>query len=73
MRSWPVRHRSSFLRAERPTAGIHLRDLYSGIFEESAVNADLTEFIFDKNELFAVITLLDKLLDKRGFACSEEA
>ena len=54
-------------------AGVHLVDLDAGILEESAVNADLTEFIFDQNELFALVAVLNELLDERCLAGSEEA
>ena len=32
-------------------AGVHLGDLDAGVLEKAAVNADLTELIFDQNDL----------------------
>ena len=54
-------------------AGIHLVDLNACLFKESAVNADLTEFVFDQHKLFAVEAVLNELLDQRRLTGSEEA
>ena len=55
------------------TAGIHLVNLNTGILQKSAVNADFTELVLDKNKLLSLEALLEKLLDKGGFSCSEES
>ncbi len=54
-------------------AGVHFRDVDTGILQETAVNTDLTEFIFDQHQLFTGVGFLDHLLDQRGFASAEEA
>ncbi len=59
--------------AAADTAGVHLVDPDACFLEETAVNADLPEFVFDQHELFALIAVLDELLDERGLAGSEKA
>jgi hypothetical protein len=54
-------------------ARIHLGYFYSRILEKSAVNTYLTEFIFDKNYLLALIRLVDQTVYKRSFACTEKS
>ena len=54
-------------------AGIHFRNIDARILEEAAVNADLTEFIFDQHQLLALIPLLDHFLDEGGFTGTQEA
>ena len=53
-------------------AGIHLGDLNAGLLEKATVNANLTEFVFDQNQLLPLIGLGDHLFDQRGFSCAEE-
>ena len=60
-------------QAAADTAGVHLGDLYAGIFEESAIDADLTEFILDEDDLLAAERLGEQLFDQRGLACAEKA
>ena len=60
-------------KATADAAGVHLIDLDACFFQESAVNADLTEFVFDQHEFFTLIAVLDQLLDQRGLARAEEA
>ena len=55
------------------TAGVHLRDVDTGILQESAVNADLTELIFDKHQLLALVGFLDHLLDESRFSCAKKS
>jgi hypothetical protein len=38
---------------------IHLGDLYAAFLQKSAVNANLTEFIFDQNDLFTGVCLAE--------------
>ena len=54
-------------------AGVHLGDLYAGVFQKTAVNADLAEFVFDQHHFFALKGLLKQLLDQSGFAGPEKA
>ncbi len=54
-------------------SGVHLTDIDPGIFQKSAVNADLTEFIFNKNNLLSFQGVVKKLLDQRRFPRSEES
>ena len=55
------------------TAGVHLRNVDTGILQESAVNADLTELIFDKHQLLALVGFLDHLLDESRFSCAKKS
>ena len=54
-------------------AGVHLCDLNTCISKETAVNADLAEFIFDKHEFLARVSLFNELFYKSSFSCSEKA
>ena len=60
-------------QAAADTAGVHLGDLYAGILQKAAVNADLAEFVFDQHQLFAYIALTDQLLNQSGFAGAQKA
>ena len=55
------------------TARVHLGDLDARIGEEAAVDADLTEFVLDEHELFALIRLGNKLFYKCSLSGAEEA
>ena len=55
------------------TARIHLGDLDTGIGKEAAVDRNIAELVFNKNYLFAGVSLLDQLLYKSGFSGAEEA
>ena len=59
--------------AAADAAGIHLCDLDAGFLEKTTVDADLAEFIFDKYELGAVISVSDKLLYQCCLACSQKS
>ena len=54
-------------------AGIHLRDLHTGILQETAVNADLAEFILDEHELFALVAFSNEFFDQGCFTRTEKA
>ena len=54
------------------TSGVHLTDLDSSVFQESAVNTDLTELVLDQHYLLAFKGLLQKLLNKSCFTSSKE-
>ena len=49
-------------------AGVHLGDLDAGFFQESAVDADLSEFILDEDELLSVVTIGNEFLDESCFS-----
>ncbi len=49
-------------------AGVHLGDLDSGFLQEAAVDADLSEFILDEDELLSIVAIGDELLDESGFS-----
>ena len=51
-------------------AGVHFIDLHTGVFEETAVNADLAELVLDQHDLLTLVSLLDQLLDQRRLAGS---
>ena len=55
------------------TARIHFVYLHSGISKESAVNAYLAKFVFNKDDLLALIRLCEKLLYKSCFTRSEKS
>ena len=54
-------------------SGIHLVDLYSGVLQESAVDADLTEFVLDQHDLLIFICFGNQFSDQRCFACSQKS
>ena len=54
-------------------AGGHLADLYAGLLQEAAVDADLAEFVFDQDQLLALKRLCQQLFDKRSLACAQKA
>ena len=60
-------------QAAANTAGIHFRDVDACILQKAAVNADLTEFVFDQHQFLTCVGFRDHLFDKGGFACAKEA
>jgi hypothetical protein len=52
---------------------IHLGDLNACFLKETAVDADLSELVLNKNNLFARISVLYKLFYKRGLSRAEKA
>ena len=54
-------------------AGVHFIDRDAGVLQEPAVNGDLTEFVFDEDDLLTLIRLGDQLLDERRFSRAEKA
>ena len=66
--------RSSEIAHQRAAdaAGVHLGDVDAGFLQETAVDADFTELIFDQNELLPVVRFLDHFLDERRFAGAEK-
>ena len=55
------------------TARIHLGNLDARITEEAAVNTDFAKLIFDKDELFADISLGDEFFYESGLSRTEKA
>ena len=55
------------------TAGIHLGDLDAGVLEETAVDADLAEFIFNQNDLLAGEGFRQQFFDQRGLPSAQKA
>ena len=55
------------------TAGVHLGDLDAGVLEETAVNADLTKFIFNQNDLLAGEGFRQQFFDQRGLPSAQKA
>ena len=45
------------------TAGVHFGDLHAGALQKAAVNTDLTEFVFNQDDLFLFECLIQKLFD----------
>ena len=54
-------------------AGVHLGDVDAGLFEKAAVDADLTELVFDQHQLFALIGFGNELFDQRRLAGAKES
>ena len=54
-------------------AGVQLVHLHTGLAHEAAVNADLTEFVFDEHQLFPGKGLLNQLFDERGLASAQKS
>ena len=52
---------------------VHFVDDDSRVLQESAVDADLPEFIFDQNEFFARVSLFQQFFNQRGFPRSQKA
>ena len=55
------------------TAGVHLRNVDAGLLQETAVDADLAEFIFDQHQLLTAISFLDHLFDEGGLTGTQKA
>ena len=55
------------------TAGVHLRDLDPRVLQESAVDGDVAEFVFDQDQLFALVCFLNQFPDQCGFSGAEKS
>ena len=53
-------------------AGVHLVDLDAGFLHEAAVDADVTEFVFDEHQFFTGVGFGDELFDEGGFSGAEK-
>ena len=54
-------------------AGVHLRNVDARILQETAVNTDLTELVFDEHQLLAAVGFLNHLFDQSGLTGPKEA
>ena len=54
-------------------AGVHFGNVDTSILQETAINADLTEFVFDQNQLLSAISFRNHLFNQRGFTGTQEA
>ena len=53
-------------------AGVHLGDVDARVLQESAVNADLTEFVLNEYQLLPLIALLNHFFDQGRFSGAQE-
>ena len=53
-------------------AGVHLGNVDARVLQESAVDADFTEFILNQYQLLALVALGDHLLDQRGLTGAQK-
>ena len=53
-------------------AGVHLVDLDAGLLHKAAVDADLTEFVLNEDDLLSGVGFLDHFLDQGRLACAQE-
>ena len=60
-------------QAAADTAGVHFRDVDAGILQETAIDADLAEFILNQHQLLILIGFLNHFLDQGRLASSQEA
>ena len=60
-------------KAAADAARIELVDRDAGLLHKAAVDADLTEFVFDKHQLLALVRFGDQLFDERGLAGTQKA
>ena len=54
-------------------AGIHFSDVDARVLKEAAINADLTELVFNEDQLLSSICFLNHLFDQSGLACAQKA
>ena len=60
-------------KATADATGVHLCYLYSRFLQKSAVNTDLTEFVFNKDYLFSCISFFKKFFDERSLSRAQKA
>ena len=60
-------------KATANTPRVHLIDRNARLTQKAAVNADLTEFIFNEGELLARVSLGNQFFDQRGLPRTEKA
>ena len=54
-------------------AAVHLADLDAGFFQETAVDADLAEFIFDQDDPGSRQRVLEQFFDQCCFSCPQKS
>ena len=59
-------------QAAADATGIHFGDVDAGILQEAAVNTNLSELIFDQNQLLTLVSLRDHLLDQGSLTGTQE-
>ena len=67
------RYRKVANKRATDTSRVHFVDLDACLGEKTAVDTDLTEFVLDKDQLFAVVCFFYKLFDKSCLSCAEKA
>ena len=60
-------------KAAADTAGVHFGNVDAGFLQETAIDADLTELIFNEHQFLALIALSDHLFDERSLTGAKEA
>ena len=53
--------------------GVHLGDLYPGVLEEAAVDADFAKFVLNQDDLFTLEGLIQQFLDQRGLSRAQKS
>ena len=54
-------------------AGVHLRNVDTGILQETAINTDLAKLVLNEDQLLALVAFLDHFLDQCGFTSAQKA
>jgi hypothetical protein len=54
-------------------AGIHFRNIDTGILQKTAVNSDLAELVLDQNQLFTAVAFLNHFLDQSRLSGAKKA
>ena len=60
-------------QAAADAAGVHFRNIDTRILQETAINTDLTKFIFDQHQFLSRITFGDHLFNQSCFAGTQKA
>ena len=54
------------------TAGVHFGDVHACILQETAVDPDVAEFVFDQHQFFAAVGFCDQFFDQGCLTGSQE-
>ena len=60
-------------QAAADAAAVHFGDLHAGFLQETAVDADLAELVFDQHQLFALVGFFHQFFDEGGFTGTQKA
>ena len=60
-------------QAAADTAGVHLRDLHTGLGEKCGVHTNLTEFVLNQHQFFRVVGFRDQFFYQCSLAGTEKA